>query len=99
MQFHITVEVHDAIVLDDDKRLRQVLGPRLQYVLESGKVQSSGFLAGMRGAFFVVEIEAPEDLYRLLGPEVYGTCKVQAQPIIPMAKGAEIFQQWAQEGR
>jgi hypothetical protein len=45
------MEVHGTIVLDDDKRLRGVLGPRLQGVMESGKVQASGFLGGKRGAF------------------------------------------------
>jgi hypothetical protein len=37
MLFHATIKVHDAIVLEQDKALRKVLGPRLQHVMESGK--------------------------------------------------------------
>jgi hypothetical protein len=50
MRFHITWEVRDTIVLDEDKRMREVLGPHLQRVMESGKVQDSGLLCGKRGA-------------------------------------------------
>jgi hypothetical protein len=88
-----------TIVLDDDKRLRGVLGPRLQRVMESGKVQASGFLGGKRGAFFLLDIDFPEEFYGLFGPETYSTCTLEAYPVIPMEKGGQIFQQWAEEGR
>jgi hypothetical protein len=93
------MEVHGTIVLDDDKRLRGVLGPRLQRVMESGKVQASGFLGGKRGAFFLLDIDFPEEFYGLFGPETYSTCTLEAYPVIPMEKGGQIFQQWAEEGR
>jgi hypothetical protein len=99
MLFHVTIEVHDAIVLDDDKRLREVLGPQIQKVMESGKVQESGFLTGKRGGFFLLNIDDPADLYELLGPEIYSTCRVEAQPVTPIEKGGELFQRWAAEGR
>ena len=35
MQFHVTMEVRDTIVLDDDKRMRASLGPRLQRIVQS----------------------------------------------------------------
>jgi hypothetical protein len=99
MQFLITMEVHDTIVLEDDRRLRDVLGPQLQKVMESGRVQASGFLGGKRGAFFLMGIDDPEEFYGLFGPETYGTCKLDAHPVIPLDKGGRLFQQWAEEGR
>lgn len=99
MLFHVTIEVHDAIVLDDDKRLREVLGPQIQQVAESGKMQAGGFLGGERGAFFLIDIDAPEDFYALFGPEIYGTCRLQSYPVVPLEKGGQLFQQWAEEGR
>ncbi len=99
MLFHVTFKVHDAIVLEQDKVLRQVLGPQLQHVMESGKVQASGLLAGRRAGFVLLDINAPEELYELFGPEVYGTCEVDAQPVVPMEKAGELFQKWAEEGR
>ena len=99
MLFHVTIDVHDAIVLDDDKRLREVLGPQLQKVMESGKVQESGLLTGKRGGFFLHNIDDPVELYELLGPEIYGTSRVEAQPVTPIEKAGELFQKWAAEGR
>jgi hypothetical protein len=99
MLFHITIDVHDSIVLDDDKRLREVLGPQMQQIMESGKVEASGLLTGKRGAFFLLNIDEPAELWELLGPEVYSTCKIEAQPVTPMEKAGELFQKWAAEGR
>ncbi len=99
MQFHVTLKVHDTIVLDGDKRVRDVLGPQLQQVMASGKVSASGFLGGIRGGFFIIDIAAPEELYALFGPEVYSTCALEVYPIIPLEKGGELFQQWATAGR
>jgi hypothetical protein len=99
MQFLVTIEVYGTIVLEDDKRLREVLGPQLQQVMESDKTQASGLLTGKRGGFFLLNIDDPAELYRLLGPEIYGTCRVEAQPVTPIEKAGELFQQWAAEGR
>lgn len=99
MLFHVIIEVHDAIVLDADKRLREVLGPQLQQVREPGKAQESGLLAGKRGGFFLLNIDDPVELYEMLGPEIYGTCRVEVQPVTSIEKAGELFHQWATEGR
>jgi hypothetical protein len=99
MRFHVTTEVRDTIVLDDDKRMREVLGPHFQRIMESGKVQDSGLLCGKRGIFFIVEVDAPEELLELLGPEIYANFETDVQPIAPMERIGELFQQWAAAGR
>ena len=100
MRFLVQLEVHHAVVGRElDRQVREVLGQQLQRVMESGKVAEAGFLADRRGGFFLMDIDAAEELYALLGPEVYGHCRVQASPVAPLEKGAELFQQWGQEGR
>ncbi len=99
MQFHVTLKVHDSIVLDADKQVREVLGRQIQSVMASGKVTASGFLAGIRGGFFIIDIDTPEELYALFGPEVYSTSALEVHPIAPVAKVGELFQQWAEAGR
>lgn len=99
MLFHVTIEVHEAIVLDDDKRLREVIGPQMEKMLQSGKVRESGLLAGKRGGFFLLDIDDPAQLYELMGPEIYGSCRVEAQPVMPIERAGQLFQQWAEEGR
>jgi hypothetical protein len=99
MRFHVTMEVRDTIVLDDDKRMREMLGSHFQRVLQSDKVKDSGLLCGMRGGFFIVEVDAPEELIALFGPEIYANFETDVQPVAPMERIGELFQQWANEGR
>ena len=100
MLFHVTFEVYEDIVLPEAKDLRnEWLGPQMQKIMESGKVRESGLLSSKRAGFFVVDIDAPEELYELFGPEVYDTCRVDAQPVTSIEKAGEMFQRWASEGR
>ncbi len=99
MRFHVTTEVRDTIVLDDDKRMREMLGEHFQRVLASDKVQDSGLMCGKRGGFFIVDVDAPEELFELLGPEIYANFETDVQPLAPMERIGELFQQWATEGR
>ncbi len=99
MLFHVSIDAHDTIVLEDDKRVREVLGPQLQKVMESGKVREAGILSGKRGGFFLVDIDAPEELFELFGPEIYANFKTEVHPVTPLDKIGEIFERWATEGR
>jgi hypothetical protein len=99
MRFHITIEVRDTIVLDDDKRMREFLGPHFQRMMESGKVQESGLLCGKRANFFIVDVDSPEELFELLGPEIYANFETDVQPVAPLESIGELFQQWAAAGR
>ena len=99
MLFHVTIEVYPTVVLDGDKRSREVAGPQMQNIMGSGKVREAGVLSSKRALFFLVDIDAPEELYDLFGPEIYGSFAVDAQPVTPVEKIGEIFQRWASEGR
>jgi hypothetical protein len=99
MRFLVTQVVRDTIVLDDDKRMRAFLGPHFQRILQSDKVKDSGLMCGKRGGFFIVEVDAPEELYELLGPEIYANFETDVQPLAPMERIGELFQEWAAEGR
>ena len=100
MLFHVTFEVYEHIVLPEAKTMRnEWLGPQMQKIMESGKVREAGLLTGKRGGFFLVDIDAPEELYKLFGPEMYDTSRVEAHPVAPMEIAGELFEQWAEEGR
>ncbi|BBL80980.1 hypothetical protein RxyAA322_28340 [Rubrobacter xylanophilus] len=99
VRFHVTIEAHDSIVLDADRRLRELIGGQLQKIMGSGRVGDAGLLGNKRGACFLVDIDAPEKLYDLFGPEVYGSFTVDSQPVIPVEKAEEIFRSWASGGR
>ncbi len=99
MLFHVSTKAHDAVFLDDDKRVREAVGPHLQRVMQSGKVREAGILSGTRGGFFLVDIDSPEELFELFGPEIYANFKLEVHPVTPLDKIGELFQRWANEGR
>jgi len=54
MLFHVTWEVYPTVVLDDDKRVREAVGPQLQRLMQSDKVREAGILSAKRAGFFLV---------------------------------------------
>ncbi len=100
MRLLVLIEAHAAVVGPEaDRTLRAAVGPQMQKLMETGKVAEAGFLTDRRGAFFLMDIAAAEELYALLGPEVYGHFQVQAAPVAPVEAGAALFAEWAQAGR
>jgi hypothetical protein len=100
MLFHVTFEVYEHIVLPEARTMRnEWIGPQMQKIMESGKVRESGLLSSKRGGFFLVDIDTPEELYELFGPEFYDTCRVDAQPVTSTEKAGEMCQRWGSEGR
>ena len=96
MLFHVTFELYEEFVLPEVRSVRnEWLGPQLQKVMESGKVREAGLLTGKRGGFFLVDIDAPEELYTLFGPEFYDTCRLDAQPVTSIETAGDMFGQWA----
>src|SRR5918998_6715838 len=99
MLFHVTFEVYEHIVLPEAKTMRnEWIGPQMQKVMDSGKVRESGLLSSKRGGFFLVDIDTPEELYKLFGPEFYDTARLEVQPVTPIETAGEIFRKWAEEG-
>jgi hypothetical protein len=67
--------------------------------MQSDKVRQAGILSGQRAGFFLVDIDAPEEIYELFGPEIFANLKLVAHPVTPLDKIGEIFQRWGAEGR
>jgi hypothetical protein len=100
MLCHLTFEVNENIVLPEARALRnEWLGPQIQKIMESGKVREAGLLLGKRGGFFLVDVDNPEELFTLFGPEFYDTCRVEAHPVMSMEAAGQMFGQWAEENR
>ncbi len=85
--------------MDDKKRVREAVGPQLQRLMQSEKVRQAGILSGQRAGFFLVDIDSPEEIYELFGPEIFANFKLEVHPITPLDKIGQIFQRWATESR
>jgi hypothetical protein len=67
--------------------------------MKSDKVRQAGILSGKRAGFFLVDIDAPEEIYELFGPEILANFELEVHPVTPLDKIGELFQRWASEGR
>ena len=71
----------------------------LQRLMQSDKVREAGILSGKRAGFFLVDIDAPEEIYELFGPEILANLELEVHPVTPLDKIGELLQRWASEGR
>jgi len=94
MQFLVIARVLETVVGPDDARVRRELGPEIQRIMASGKVAASGTFAGMRGGFFLIDVDAPEDIFKTLGKVIVENFHVDIYPIMPFAKLGEVFAMW-----
>ena len=67
--------------------------------MESGKVREAGLHADKRSDYFLVDVDNPEELFTLFGPELYDTSRVEAHPVMSMEAAGQMFGQWAEESR
>jgi hypothetical protein len=52
-------------------------------IMKTGKVKESDLYADERGGFFLIDIDSPEELLRLIGP-ILDALSIIAHPIVPM---------------
>jgi hypothetical protein len=92
MQFLVMLRVFDSIVGAEDLRVRKEIAPKIQKILPSGKVMASGSFAGIRGGFFLIDVDTPEDIYLLLGNAVINNFHVKVKgPIMPFEQLGDMF--------
>ena len=69
MRFHVTFEVRDTIVLDDDKRMREFLGPHMQRIMESARSKTVASCAASEAAFTSSTSMPPRSCSNCLAPK------------------------------
>jgi len=66
----------------------------INVIMKSGKVKESGLYADERGGFFIIDVDTPEELLRLLAPliDVIG---ITSHPIVSIDTLQKMFQEMA----
>ncbi len=94
MLFHLEILIRDNMGPADSSAIRKTVGELIGVIMKSGKVKESGNYADARGGFYVIEIDSPEDLKRLITP-ILDVASVNAHPILPMDVMQKLFQEMA----
>jgi hypothetical protein len=92
MLFHIEFIPRENWGPADSPAIRKTGLESINAIIQSGKVKESGLYADERGGFFIIDIDSPEELLRLLAP-ILDTIGVTSHPIV----GIETLQKLSQE--
>jgi hypothetical protein len=99
VQYFVRVQLFDTIHSDLDKAVRPSIGASFQRIAESGMLRMGGIVPSNRGGIFILETDDIEQLYDVIGPEIYSIGSVEVQPLLPLDRVGALFGKWAQEGR
>ena len=72
-------------------RLRQLAGEMVQRFMETGNVESSGVIPGIRDGFIVLNVDSAEELLELVG-DAHEVFDVSFNPTAPLEALGEFFQ-------
>lgn len=99
MRFLVLWQFMDSVTQETTRYMRQTFGEGMATVLQSPRVQDAGIYADAGGGYLVVNVETPEDLLAILGPEIIDNCRVESHPIVSTEAAGALYRQWAEQGR
>jgi len=89
MKYFVKWEVFDTISEHDMAGMKSEFASQLEFIEKSGKMKDGGVLLGIRGGYFVLDIEKPAELLNLLGPAIWDNCHVDSHPVITLKEIGE----------
>jgi hypothetical protein len=94
MLFHLEFIPRENWGPADAPTVHRISVEHLDVIMNSGKVKESGLYADERGGFFVIDVDTPEELLRLLAPliDVIG---ITSHPIVSIDTLQKMFQEMA----
>ena len=94
MLFHIEFIPRENWGLADASTVHKISLEQLNVIMNSGKVTESGLYADERGGFFIIDIDTPEELLRLLAP-IIDVVGITSHPILSIDTLQKMFQEMA----
>ncbi len=82
MKYFVKWEVFDTIAEPDMAVIKADFAKQLEHIEESGKLMDGGVLLGIRGGYFLLDIDKPPELLDLLGPVIWDNCHIESFPVV-----------------
>jgi hypothetical protein len=89
MKYFVKWEVFDTISEQGMVGMKDAFAKQLEHVEKSGKLMDGGTLLGIRGGYFVFDIEEPAELLDLLGSVIWDNCHIESFPVISFKEISE----------
>ena len=94
MLFHIEFIPRENWGPTEAPQVREISVKHINAIMKSGKVKVSGLYADERGGFFVIDVDTPEELLRLLAP-IIDVIAINSHPILSIDSLQKMFQEMA----
>lgn len=92
MRMFVKIEAYDSVIAQEDiRRARAVVGEKIQAVMATGKVRSSGVFGDMRGGYFDLDIDTAEEFNELVG-DLVDFARIETHPVASFESLAELFE-------
>ncbi len=62
--------------------LPELVGKQIEYIEKSGKLKDGGSLLGVRGGYFILDVDKPVEIMGLLGPVFWEHFQIEVHPVI-----------------
>ena len=98
MRYFVKWQVFDAIPESQIMPIKEGLGKQFERIKQSGKMLDGGCLLGIRGGYFIFELDKPAELLNLLGPVIWDNCRIESFPVATFEELAEYFRTYAEAG-
>jgi hypothetical protein len=92
MLFHLEFIPRENWGLADAPTVQKTAMEQINVIMKSGKVKESGLYADERGGFFIIDVDAPEELLRLLAPMI-DFISITSHPIVSIDTLQKLFQE------
>jgi hypothetical protein len=94
MLFHIEFVPRENWGPTEAPQVHEISVKHINTIMKSGKVKESGLYADERGGFFVIDVDTPEELLRLLAP-IIDVIAINSHPILSIDSLQKMFQEMA----
>jgi len=82
MKYFVKWEVFDTIAEQDMVGMKADFAKQLEHIENSRKMNDGGVLLGIRGGYFLLDIDKPAELLDLLGPVIWDNCHIESFPVV-----------------
>jgi len=94
MLFHLEFIPRENWGPADAPTVQKIAMEHINVIMKSGKVKESGLYADERGGFFIIDVDTPEELLRLLAP-IMDVIGLTSHPIVSIDTMQKLFQEMA----
>ncbi len=95
MRFFVAMSAFESIHGSEDAEVRKGMGEQIQKIVASGKMESGGAFADIRGGYFVLNVDSSSELKELIGLPFFENYRLECHPLMSFEEVNAFFKKYA----